>query len=401
MKNILTIFRKEFYRVITDKRLIFTSIILPGLAIYIMYSFLGGVVQREVEDVKSHNMIVYVENMPTDFQTSLTTMFDEPEFTIIDDMTQDDLEDKLRSGDADLIMRFPSDFETTIDAYDTTTDPIPNLVMYYNPSEDYSREAYYNVGGALELYASSIGIERFGDAYNPFSINIDFTDNEQHVYDEERATGQLFAGMLPMLIIMFLFSGAMSIGPDSIAGEKERGTIATLLVTPVKRSEIAIGKVLSLSVISMFSAASSFIGIVLSLPKLMQASDLSITIYGVREFVMLFTVLLATVLFIVATISVISAYAKSIKEASLLIMPFYFASIVVGMSKMMSGEAETNPLMYMIPIYNSVNIIISILTFESSMASFFIMIGSSLVLVSILIFVLNKFFQSEKIMFSK
>lgn len=401
MKNILTIFRKEFYRVITDKRLIFTSIILPGLAIYVMYSFLGGVVSREVEDVQSHNMVVYEEHMPADFRMTLDSMFDAPKFISIDALSQSDLEELLRKGDADLVMKFPLDFVTTIEAYETSTDPVPNILMYYNPSEDYSREAYYNVASTLEVYASAIGVERFGDAYNPFSVNIDFMNNEQQIYDEERATGKLFAGMLPMLIVMFLFSGAMSIGPDSIAGEKERGTIATLLVTPVKRSEIAIGKVLSLSVISMFSAASSFIGIVLSLPKLMQESDLSISIYGFAEFAMLFIVLLATVLFIVAMISVISAYAKSIKEASLLIMPFYFLSIVIGMSKMMSGESETNPLMYMIPIYNSVNIIISILTFETTIASFLIMVGSSLVLVSILIFVLNKFFQSEKIMFSK
>ena len=204
-----------------------------------------------------------------------------------------------------------------------------------------------------------------------------------------------------MLIIMFLFSAAMSIGPDSIAGEKERGTIATLLVTPTKRSEIAIGKVLSLSVISLFSATSSFIGIIFSLPKLLQSNELSIAIYGPAEFAMLFSVLLATVLVIVGVISCISAYAKTIKEASLLIMPFYFVSIVVGISTLMSGEANQNPIMYLVPIYNSVHIIISILTFETTATTFFIMIGSSVVYVSILIFVLNKFFQSEKIMFAK
>ena len=207
--------------------------------------------------------------------------------------------------------------------------------------------------------------------------------------------------MLILLIIMFLFSGAMSIGPDSIAGEKERGTIATLLITPIKRSEIAIGKVLSLSVISLFSATSSFTGILLSLPKLMQGAEVDISIYGVREFVILFTVLLATVLFIVGIISVISAYAKTIKEASMLIMPVYFISIFIGVSTMMSGEANPNQMLYLIPIYNSVHVIISILTFEIVPTTFFIMVGSNLVYVAILIYILNKFFQSEKIMFAK
>jgi len=72
--------------------------------------------------------------------------------------------------------------------------------------------------------------------------------------DDTEFMGKIIASLLPMLMIMFLFSGAMSIGPESIAGEKERGTIATLLVTPVKRKEIAIGKILALSVLSLISA---------------------------------------------------------------------------------------------------------------------------------------------------
>ena len=401
MKNAIIVFKKEFYRVMSDKRLIFTSIFLPGLAIYLMYSFIGGVVEREIEDSEAHNMVVYEENMTTEFKAMLYAAYDDPKFIDVSDYTQDELENMLLTGDADLIVKFPDNFNELITDYQTSTDTLPNVDIYYNPSENYSRDAYYNILGALEYHATEIGIERFGDSYNPFTVNIGFDDNQNQIFDEEKASGQMFAGMLPMLIIMFLFSAAMSIGPDSIAGEKERGTIATLLVTPTKRSEIAIGKVLSLSVISLFSATSSFIGIIFSLPKLLQSNELSIAIYGPAEFAMLFSVLLATVLVIVGVISCISAYAKTIKEASLLIMPFYFVSIVVGISTLMSGEANQNPIMYLVPIYNSVHIIISILTFETTATTFFIMIGSSVVYVSILIFVLNKFFQSEKIMFAK
>lgn len=402
MNSILTIFKKEFYRVMSDKRLIFTSIILPGLAIYLMYSFLGSVIQREIEDVDTHNMIVYESNMTDDFKNLLVTLYGEPEFITITDESHEFLEEQVLIGEIDLLVYFDETFQTQIDDFEIDGSIIPNVDMYYNPFEDYSRDAYYDTLNALYTYENSIGFDRFGDDYHPFTINAGFTEpGENEIYNEEKASGEMFAGLLPMLIVMFLFSGAMSIGPDSIAGEKERGTIATLLVTPTKRRDIAVGKVLSLSVISLFSATSSFIGIMLSLPKLMQQNDLSISIYSIGDFIILFTVLLATVFFIVGIISVISAYAKSIKEASLLIMPVYFASVVVGMSTMMSGEATTNPALFMIPIYNSVHMIISILTFEVSIVNFIIMVSSNLVYASILIFVLNKFFQSEKIMFSK
>jgi sodium transport system permease protein len=212
--------------------------------------------------------------------------------------------------------------------------------------------------------------------------------------------------LLPMLIVMFLFSGAMSIGPDSIAGEKERGTIATLLVTPVKRFEIAIGKVMSLSVISLMSATSSFVGIIFGLRNMMTAASdgeagLDASIYGANDYLMIIAVLFATVLVIVGIISVISTYARTIKEASMLILPFYFVSIIIGVSSMFSGEAATNTLMYLVPIYSSVNMLISILTFSVVPTHFMLMVISSVVYVSILIYVMNRLFQSEKVMFSK
>ncbi len=85
----------------------------------------------------------------------------------------------------------------------------------------------------------------------------------------------------------------------------------------------------------------------------------------------------------------------------MLILPFYFVSIIIGVSSMFSGEAATNTLMYLVPIYSSVNMLISILTFSVVPTHFMLMVISSVVYVSILIYVMNRLFQSEKVMFSK
>ena len=396
MKNVITVFKKEFYRVMSDKRLIFTTILLPGLAIYVMYSFMGGAILNEYEDVQDNEMKVYVENLPVEFSDYLDTLELNVVYSDYVASEHDELLNSILIGDIDLLLRFPVTFESDID-----NGILSDIFTYYNPGEKYSEAAYHKYMNELNAYRLTIAYERYGEEFIVFTTD---SDNDEHIIiDEEKAIGQGFAMLLPMLIIMFLFSGAMSIGPDSIAGEKERGTIATLLVTPVKRSEIAVGKVLSLSIISLFSATSSFIGIMLSLPKLLQMEDsgVSINIYGIGDFIMLFTVLLATVLVIVGIISIISAYAKTIKEASMLILPFYFLSIVMGMSTMFSGEASSDILIYLIPLYNSIQIIISILTFEVNAAQFILTIISSLVYVSVFIIILNKLFQSEKIMFSK
>ena len=411
MRNIITIFKKEFYRVMSDKRLIFTTIILPGLAIYIMYSAMGGAIDTNTEQLDNHKMVVYTENMPNEYQLFMNQVIEaNPEFHDVEDTTEENVLQLLKDGEIDLYIKFEEDFTAKLDDYENVDYVLPNIDIYYNPGEMYSENTLRNFQGYLSLYLQTKATDpdRYGDAYYIATFNKDNAENGYAPYQiqyENKGLGQGLAMLLPMLIIMFLFSGAMSIGPDSIAGEKERGTIATLLITPVKRSEIAIGKVLSLSVISLFSAISSFTGIILALPKLIGGEgfqDISVLeLYSVSEFLMLFSILFVTVLVIVGLISVISAYAKTIKEASTLILPFYFVTVIVGISTMFSGSGAEDMVAYLIPIYNSVNMIIAILSFEVVPVHYLLTVVSSVVYVSIFIFILNRLFQSEKIMFSK
>jgi len=407
MKNILTIFKKEFYRVMSDRRLIFTAIILPGLAIYLMYSILGNAATGMETDIDSHKMIIYTENMPTEFRNVVNLQFDDnPEFHDISESTFDEVSLMIKDGDVDIFLSFEENFMDRLDEYEQAGYSLPNIQTYYNNSERYSSASLNKVNQFINAFMFMEGLERYGEAYTILSMNADTDGFPTSIEYENKGIGQGFAMLLPMLIVMFLFSGAMSIGPDSIAGEKERGTIATLLITPVKRSQIAIGKVFSLSLISLMSATSSFIGVMFSIGNLVNMGDAAgdinpLDIYTITDFLMLFAVILGTVMVVVGLISVISAYAKSIKEAGMLIMPFYFISIFVGISTMFSGEASQSLVSYLIPIYSSVNMIIAILTFEVVGTHFLIMVLSSLGYLVLLIFVLNKLFQSEKIMFSK
>ena len=120
---------------------------------------------------------------------------------------------------------------------------------------------------------------------NKFDVNrADSKADTFDMADDKDSTAQLFSSMLPFLLLIFLYSGCISVAPESIAGEKERGTIASLLITPVKRSHIALGKIAALSIIALLSGASSAIGTIASVPNLIHCigachtdrSDLSI-----------------------------------------------------------------------------------------------------------------------------
>ncbi len=269
--------------------------------------------------------------------------------------------------------------------------------MYSNPNQISSNDIAGRFSNYINTYGATLSYDLWGDTSY---INFDPQGTE---IDEGSLAGTLLSSLLPMLIVMFLFSGAMAIGPESIAGEKERGTIATLLVTPVKRREIAIGKILGLSVLTLISACSSFIGIMASLPKILSFGDFNAgDIYQFGDYMMILFVLFSTVFVVVGLIAVISAYAKNMKEAGSLISPVYILTILVSVTSMFGSGANTNLFLYMIPIYNTVQTLVALLTFEAMAPTYLLFtVLANLVYLAMFVFILNKMFNSEKIMFSK
>ena len=163
----------------------------------------------------------------------------------------------------------------------------------------------------LEGYETSLS--------NKFDVNPG--DGTYDLATQADTAGTLMSSMMPMLLMIFLFSGCMAAAPESIAGEKERGTIATLLITPLRRRDLALGKICALSIIALLSGLSSTIGTLLSMPTLMQMEGGVGAAYTPVHYLALCLNALSQSLFIVACISLISAFAKTIKEAQTYVTP--------------------------------------------------------------------------------
>jgi sodium transport system permease protein len=234
---------------------------------------------------------------------------------------------------------------------------------------------------------------------NKFDVNTDLNINYDLATEEDMSV-KIIGMILPFILITFLFSGAMGICSESIAGEKERGTIATLLVTPIRRRDLVIGKVAALGITSMTSAFVSFIGLILSIPKL-AGTDFSFSAYGFGALVLLFFVVIITALLFTTLLTIISTYAKSVKEASGLAVPLMMVVMLSGMTGMMSGGANTNLFMYLIPVYNSIQSLTGILNQSFNVWASIITLASNAVYISLGVYLLTKMFNSEKVMFSK
>ena len=269
--NTWTIIRKEFARFFGDRQLVFTAVIMPGLLIYLIYSLMGVGIRNMETQGEQDVVTLRVENMPPSLE-ALFNLGDSSIVVLQQPVTQPDI-DALSDKDINaVLMRFPAGFEELVATYEPQSGaPAPNIEIYYNSANNAASRVYYAIEGALTAYENSQS--------NLFDINR--ADSEEQRFDQatdDQVVGDILSKLIPMLIIMMLFSGTMAIAPSAIAGEKERGTIATLLVTPMKRSELALGKIVSLSSIALLSGLSSFIGIALSLPKMISASSDEISI---------------------------------------------------------------------------------------------------------------------------
>ncbi|MCL2522145.1 MAG: ABC transporter permease subunit [Erysipelotrichales bacterium] len=397
MKHILAIFKKELDRVFKDKRMILSVLVLPGLMIFAIYAVMGTVMENQLSTSEDYVANIVIVNNPARF--ALLIDDEDINLTTYDrNLTDEEMTSyryKLTNQDIDLLIIFDENFASNIVGPATPT----NVAMFFNPLNNESVSAFNTFHTHLIILQHQQNMINFPDYEEAFTINNPIY-GDYRVFDEDRAVGLMYAMMLPFLIVMFLFAGAMGIGPESIAGEKERGSMATLLVTPAKRSELVLGKVFGLSFLAFLSAVSSFIGIMASLPRLMGGADTP-NIYGVGDFALIFLMLVVAVFVIVALISIVSTYAKSVKEASMLVMPLYFLVMLIGITSMFSSGAQSQPLLYLIPLYNTVQALISIFLLEVNSINILLTVISNVVATVILVFLLSKMFNNEKIMFAK
>ena len=389
--HLITIIKKEFARFFGDKRMVLTAL-MPGVLIYAMYSFMGDGMSQMYEPEDDYVYEINVVNMPQ----SLTFLeeVEEIELSKIEVKDADAVKDAIREDEADILVVFPENFDADMLAYDvmTATTPAPNVEIYYNSANTESSGAYSIMREVLNGFEQSLA--------NKFDICQG--DKEYDLATDEDISAMIISMMMPMLILMMLFSGCLSVSAESIAGEKERGTIATLLVTPMKRRDLALGKMMSLSTFGLLSGLSSFLGIMLSLPKLMGGSGLDEVKFGysVADYAVLFAVIITTTLLIVGMISVISAYAKSVKEASTMASPLMILVSLVGVTNMMSNGMPTELYWYLVPIYNTVQCISGVFSMEYQMLPVIITCVANAVYSTVLVVVLTKMFGSERIMYT-
>lgn len=422
------IIKKELDRVFSDKKLMFSLFIFPALMVLVIYSIMGNMMEKMVADIKEHIPVIYIENAPEEFKDyvdgtgfSSTLLYfnrDGNEITAEGrkgDFTIEGLKERIKEGSVDLLVSFEEGFQQKIEGYEPG-QAIPEVKTWYNPSEEYSAEARSNfLSQVLEEYRQTLLEKRIGSLDNILIFRVDTDTDSSVIMDEKKAGGKMMAMLFPYLIVILLFSGPMSMGVDSVTGEKERGTLASMLVTPLKRRKLVFGKLAALCILSCLSAVIYAVAMAVAVPMLFggtsggsmkEAADSlgGVDMGGMMGFhplqaVELLLIMVSLVLLYVTLVTLISAYARTAREANSYISPFYILVMVAGAFTLFSGNNQVPLARFAIPVYGSAAAMQKIMTNELTMAQFGTALAGTLLMVCILTVLIVKAFDSEKVMF--
>ena len=241
INNIGTIFKKEMKDTVRDRRTLIFMLLVPIVAIPLLIMVTSSLMISSVSKVAEEKAEIVIEgftNLPEDLQASFKQSDKLAIMTEVD-FPDKDLLESLEAGEFQALVSIPDNFRNAVTSESTT-----DLDIFYDKAEMKSEFAVNKIKDILNPYREELiknRIEVRGlstEILNPFDIR------SQNVASAQKVAGKEIGAMLPYLIIIMCFMGAMYPAIDLAAGEKERGTLETLLVSPATRGEFVVGKYL-------------------------------------------------------------------------------------------------------------------------------------------------------------
>ena len=175
-----------------------------------------------------------------------------------------------------------------------------------------------------------------------------------------------------------------------------------MFVTPIKISEIVLGKLLALTLMSILSASVYVVSLVIALPKSLgsiAAEGFNVS-FTPQQIAMMAAIVLSLAFLYVLLVAIVSVFARTVKEAGTYVTPLYMIVIVAGLFTMFPTAGEGAAYRYIIPIYSSSICLSEIFSNELTVAHFLMSFGTTIIVSGVLTACIVKAFNSEKVMFN-
>ena len=399
---ISVIYLKELKDVLRDRRTLISMILVPILLFPLLIGGVGYMMGGQIDKIEKQSKPILVlghENSPDLVQF----LRDEEQFQVVDAfMELDKAKEMLKDKTFLTIVTVPEGFEEQLQAFFQGEGEMPEVTMFSDESEMESDIAKNRVSSSLKEYRGQVvsgELARLGlreDLVKPFGIQSVNTASEEEM-------GGFIAGMmLPYMVILLTLMGAMYPAIDLTAGEKERGTMETLIISPVGRMDIVLGKYLVIVTASLVTAILALISMSITLSGGFIMSDIAdegmkIALAPGAVAGMLALMIPMAMLFSAILMS-IAVFARSYKEAQSYISPLMIVVILPAMASYLPG-VELTAKLAITPVVNMALMMKGTLTGNFDMAIAGLVFLSTLVYAGFAIFIAFRMFQKESVLF--
>ncbi|MCS7080615.1 MAG: ABC transporter permease [Chloracidobacterium sp.] len=393
-RRIGCIYAKEMRETLRDKRVLFGVFISPLLVTPLLLFVIGYFANRKAAEDKAEVLTVAVVGAPTALRMALER---DGSLAVMPAAADNNhVETLVQRRTVRVALIAPPDSEQILAANGT----LP-LELVFDPSNEKSLSAMRRVQDALDEFNRATTGERLKRLNLDPSLVTPTTLNKRSVASDKNIGGLVLGALLPYLVVMTAAFGGMTSAFDLGAGEKERGTMETLLVSPATRTEIVLGKTLAITTVSFASAVFTIIGLVgsfaIGLSYFAQVTQGKIAVSYSAVAVMTLVTLPLT-LFTSSLLMILSSFARNQKEAQSYSLPFVMVVILPATLSLFVGDE--NPLaMSLIPLFNCALAIKQALTGSLTVGFFALTFLSSALYAALATAVCTALFNREEILF--
>lgn len=398
LRQVGIVYRKEMLDTLRDRRTLISMIVVPLLLMPLLMFGMVKLSLRLVQRARQETatvMILGAEHAPT-----LTARIEIAEgFHVVP--SAPDYATRISNKQLRAAIEFLPGFEAAIQRGEK-----PAVKIYHYAGEIKSQFAVRNLQALLRTYRDEIVAQRLAARQLSPEILQPFESKEENVAPPEKVGGSMFGGFLPYLIIVLMLQGAMYPAIDLTAGEKERGTIETILASPVARSELVLGKFLTVltasvatALLSLVSMAGSFLLVPDAFDRMRRSGEIppQMALSGKGVAAVLLMILPLAVMFASALLA-LALLARSFKEAQSYISPLMIIVILPAIGSLLPG-VELDRRLALIPILNVSLVSKEILTGNYPWNLILLIFGSSCVYALVALFIAIRTFHRESVLF--
>jgi sodium transport system permease protein len=400
LKNIGTVYRKELTEALRDRRTLISTLLVPLLLFPLLSVGFGALAVTLVKKAEEETPKVMLLG-GADSPAVLDALRASKKIEVVP--ATPDWKDKIINKEIRAAIAIPDGFEASLAQQNPQT-----IAIYKYEGELKSSISADTVERSLKAYRDSVIEARLDANHVPSSILTPFRIKQDNVAPPEKVGGAAFGGIIGYMVILLCLTGGMYPAMDLTAGEKERGTMETILSSPISRLDLVLGKFFLVLTASLVTAALSVLSMGVSFWGMQQlkafdvsknpdAAGMQLHI-GFTAVLSVFLMALPLAVLFSAGLITISLFAKSYKEAQSYVSPLMILVIVPAVAAMLPG-VELTARLALIPILN-VSLLCKELVTGTYHWNFIALIFlSTCVYAAAALFLAVKMFQREDVLF--